>query len=249
MIVRQRLIIIFNTCPYHAMRFIPIGSFLLLGLLFSFVKASAQQFIQSSSISPDISVNFKLNERYTLNTKVEAFHLYFEKDNLTKPLWVNKFEGADFQFFLTRRLNPFSRAALGFQYGFEPDDPGSYRLIQQYSHISRYRDLMLGHRLRSDQTFYTDEATKIRLRYRISLEIPLQGLSLDPLEFFLLVSDEILIANQKTRQSLENRFVFNAGYMFSPSHKLQLGFDLRSETGNLFTENALLIKISWNINL
>lgn len=247
--MRLRFRIIFNTCSYHAMRFIPIGSFLLSGLLFSVVEVSAQQFIQSSSVSPDISVNFKLNERYTLNTKVEAFYLYFEKDNSAKPLWVNKFEGADFQFFLTRRLNPFSRAALGFQYGFVPDDPGSYRLTQQYSYISRYRDLILGHRLRSDQTFYTDESTKIRLSYRISLEIPLQGQSLDPLEFFLLVSDEILFANQKSRQSLENRFVFNAGYMFSPSHKLQLGFDLRSETGNLFTENALLVKISWNINI
>lgn len=244
--------ILYTTFTYFSCQKLLVASgrcLLLFSLLFFATAVKSQQFIQSSSIAPDISVNIKLNEHYTINSKVEAFQLYFERDDATLPLWVNKFEGADLQLFITRRLNPFSRASLGYQYGFEPGNPGSHRFIQQYSRVSRFRDLTFGHRLRSDQTFYTDQAARLRLRYRISLEIPLQGQSLDPREFFLLVSDEVLYAYQETSHSIENRFVFNAGYMINTAQKLQFGFDLRSENLQLLTNNKLLVKLGWIVNL
>jgi hypothetical protein len=239
----------FSYCSSHKLLAVCIWFLLLSGVLFTTRDVSGQQFIQFLSIAPDISVNIKLNEHYTINSKVEAFQLFLERDDADSPLWINKFEGADLQLFITRRLNPFSRASLGYQYGFEPGDPGSHRFIQQYLQVSRFRNLTFGQRLRSDQTFTTDKATKLRLRSRISFEIPLQGQSLDPMEFFLLVSDEILYAYQKPSHSLENRFVLNAGYMINPSQKLQFGFDLRSENGQLITNNTLLVKLGWIVNM
>lgn len=221
---------------------------LLIALFFMPSILHAQKFIESSALSPDIAMNFKLGDGYFVNTKVEAFHSIFERDLNSSSSWVSNFDGTDFQFFLTKRLNPFYRVSLGYQFGFEPNNPGSHRLIQQVSYIVRPGNLTIGHRLRSDQTFYKEEALKIRLRYRFSLELPLQGQALDPGEFFLLASEEVLFAYQDFAFGFENRLVFNTGFMINPSQKLQFGFDLRSNRGQLFTANTLLIKASWNVN-
>ncbi|MBE0662440.1 MAG: DUF2490 domain-containing protein [Bacteroidales bacterium] len=221
--------------------------FLILFLLPSVIPA--QKFVKSSAFSPDLAINFKLNEDYFLNTKIEAFHYFVERDVNDSPIWVSNFDGTDFQLFLTKRLNPYNRVSLGYQYGFEPNDPGSHRIIQQFSTISRPRNLTIGHRLRSDQTFYQEESFKLRLRYRFSLEVPLQGQALDPGEFFLLASEEVLFDYQDSTVGFENRLVFNIGYMIKPSQKLQFGFDLRSENGQLFTNNTLLVKLGWIVNL
>jgi hypothetical protein len=222
---------------------------LIIALLLLPSIIHAQKFIESSAFSPDIAINFKLSNGYFLNTKIEAFHYFIERDINNSPIWVSNFDGADFQFFLTKRLNPYNRVSLGYQYGFDPGNPGSQRFIQQISHIDRSGNLTIGHRLRSDQTFYKEESFKLRIRYRFSLEVPLQGQALDPGEFFLLASEEVLFNYQDSTIGFENRLVFNTGYMINPSQKLQFGFDLRSKSGQLFTGNTLLVKLGWNINL
>jgi hypothetical protein len=222
---------------------------LLIALLLLPSVILAQKFIESSAFSPDIAINIKLSDSYFLNTKTEAFHYFFERDLNNSPIWISNFDGADFQFFLTKRLNPYNRVSLGYQYGFEPGDPGSHRLIQQISHIDRPGNLTIGHRFRSDQTFYREESFKLRIRYRFSIEVPLQGQALDPGEFFLLASEEVLFDYQDSIFGFENRLVFNTGYMINPSQKLQFGFDLRSGSVQLFRNNTLLVKLSWNVNL
>jgi hypothetical protein len=223
--------------------------YLLIALFFMPATADAQKFIGSSAFSPDIAINVKLSDNYFLNTKTEAFHYFFERDLNNSPIRVSNFDGTDFQFFLTKRLNPFNRISLGYQYGFDPGDPCSHRLIQQISHIDRPGNLTIGHRFRSDQTFYKEESFKFRFRYRFSLEVPLQGQALDPGEFFLLASKEVLFDYQDSIFGFENRLVFNTGYMINPLQKLQFGFDLRSGSVQLFKNNTLLVKLSWNINL
>lgn len=235
-----------KTPPQH-FKIKQLQLFIALLLLPSVIHA--QKFIESSAFSPDIAINVKLIDGYFLNTKIEAFHYYFERDVNNSPIWVSNFDGADFQFFLTKRLNPYNRVSLGYQYGFDPGYPGSHRLIQQISHIDRPGNLTIGHRLRSDQTFYTEESFKFRIRYRFSLEVPLQGQTLDPGEFFLLASEEVLFDYQDSTIGFENRLVFNTGYMINPSQKLQFGFDLRSGSVKLFRNNTLLVKLSLNINL
>lgn len=229
-----------------------LNSRLLYIALLSFlphITLLSNPLVGSLVMAPDLSVSYKLNNNYALNAKIESFHYAMERDEKNEPLWENKYDGTDIQLFITRRLGPFSRLALGYQYGHDPAKPASHRIIQQYSIIRRPRSVAFVHRLRADQTFYKTDPARFRLRYRLSTEIPLQGQSLDPREFYLLASDEIIASAQNKKYRAENRFVFMAGFMFNGNHKLQVGIDYRSELADHQLNNTLILKAGWNISL
>jgi hypothetical protein len=209
--------------------------------------ASGRNFIGNAAISPDLSFNIKLNDRYTINSKIESF-LFFYDIGQSSDHWQNYYDGTDIQVFVTRRLNPFQRVALGYQLGTEPASNISHRFIQQFSWVNRPGNLVLGHRLRSDQTLEQEAPLRIRLRFRTSLEIPLQGQALDPGEFFILTSAEAIGSKQQTQTDLETRFVLQGGFLIKVGNKLQWGFDFRSRYNNDFMNNRLLVKLGWGIN-
>jgi hypothetical protein len=208
---------------------------------------SGQKFIGDAAISPDLSFNIKLNDRYSINSKIESF-LFFYDIGQSPDQWQNYYDGTDIQVFITRRLNPFQRVALGYQLGTEPASNFSHRFIQQFSWVNRPGNLVLGHRLRSDQTLEQEAPLRIRLRYRTSLEIPLQGQALDPGEFFILTSAEAIGSTQQTKNDLETRFVLQGGYLVKAGNKLHWGIDFRSRFSNDFLNNRLLVKLGWGIN-
>ncbi|MFW5707714.1 MAG: DUF2490 domain-containing protein [Bacteroidota bacterium] len=206
----------------------------------------ADDFIGKSAFSPDINFNFKINETYTINTKVESVYSATGQENGN---WIQSYDGTDFQLFLTRRLNPFQRIAAGYQLGLDPEGSHSHRLIQQFTWRSRATGFTPGNRLRLDQTFSEDRPIRVRLRYRFSAEIPLQGEVLDPREFFLLTSGEAIISTQEDTQDLETRLVMQTGYLIKAGQKLQLGIDFRSRASQEFINNNLLIKLGLAITL
>ncbi|MFN2396603.1 MAG: DUF2490 domain-containing protein [Bacteroidales bacterium] len=222
-------------------------SIILFCIWFLPLLASGQNFIGDAAFSPDLSFNIKLNDRYTINSKIESF-LYFYDTDQSADHWQNYYDGTDIQIFITRKLNPFQRVALGYQLGTEPASDFSHRFIQQFSWVNRPVNLVLGHRLRTDQTLEQETPVRIRLRYRISLEIPLQGQALDPREFFILTSAEAIGSTQQSQQDLETRFVLQGGYLVKAGNKLQWGFDFRSRYNNDFMNNRLLVKLGWGIN-
>lgn len=230
----------------------PLNSRLLCVALLFFlphINLMSNPLIGSLILAPDLSVSYKLNNNYALNAKIESFHYAMERDEMNEPLWKTRYDGTDMQLFITRRLGPFNRVALGYQYGHEPAKPASHRIIQQYSIIRRPSNMAFAHRLRTDQTFYERDPVRFRLRYRFSAEIPLQGQSLDPREFYLLASDEIIASAQNKKHKAENRFVVMAGFMASDNHKLQMGIDYRTEIADRQLYHTLLMKASWNISL
>lgn len=126
------------------------------------------------------------------------------------------------------RLNATKSVAIGFFHRFQ-DGNDANRIIQQYALVKRLRNFRLNHRFRTDQTFTDQEKIEIRFRYRLSFEIPLNGLTLDPDEFYLLVSNEPIFSLQNQGFEVENRLVFGMGKLYSNGQKLEWSIDYRTD--------------------
>jgi hypothetical protein len=225
------------------MRYIFIIIIALAGL-----RVWGQNIGSEVGISPELNISYRLNDKWKINSKIESFHNIYlpAEDNESSP--GHYYEGTDIQFFLSYRINPFFGAAIGYQHSIEPGEKNSNRSIQQISAVHGKNKLKFGHRIRSDQTFYDEDPPKIRFRYRLSMEIPLQGTSLDPGEFYLLASEEILYGIQNKTSDFENRVVLSIGHFFLNKNKLQLGVDYRADISTDLVNQNFWFKLGWFVN-
>src|SRR5690606_33535803 len=104
-----------------------------------------------------------------------------------------------------------------------------HRVIQQFSITQRLATSRLAHRFRTDQTFEKDEALQLRLRYRMSWEKALNGLEIDPKEFYLKLNNEYLGVLQDGEGNLEIRGLAAVGYIISDKNQIESGVDYRLE--------------------
>ena len=218
-----------------------ISTFFMLPYIALSIPTKAQDI--SIGYVPEVAMSLKINEKTKINSKIESFHPFFSSSG--NELSTLAYEGTDLQAFLSRKLNPFYSFALGYQYGVRPGEPDSHRTIQQLSFVRKPGSYFLGHRLRTDQTFYSEDPVKFRIRYRFSVEIPLKGQSIDPGEPFLIASDELIFGLQQKETELENRLVIAPGYYFRNGNKIQIGVDYRYNAG----ENDIWLKTSCYLNL
>ncbi|MFW5820758.1 MAG: DUF2490 domain-containing protein [Bacteroidota bacterium] len=94
------------------------------------------------------------------------------------------------------------------------------------------------------------ESTEYRIHYRLSAEFALQGLELDPGEFYLLISDEPIFSHQGDEQDIENRLVINLGYYFSSTYRFEAGLDYRTDKILLEgSRNRLWLNLGWKIKV
>ena len=85
----------------------------------------------------------------------------------------------------------------------------------------------MAHRIVTDETFSDDEPTEFRLRYRLGLEMPLNGLHLDPKELYAKVNNEYLGIWADSMADLEIRGLFSIGYLDTKDNKVELGLEYR----------------------
>lgn len=219
--------------------------FLLIMLLFSGILL-AQDSESYLGVVPEINLSYEL-KTIKFNLKAESFQLFHA--NADNPGWNYQYEQTEVQFFVSKKMNPFISLAVGYQYGIEVGDKNTHRGIQQFSYVFKPGNLKWGHRVRTDQTFYHNKATKFRFRYRLLLELPLQGQSIDYSEFYMVVSDEILYAIQDKEQDYENRLILYLGYFFENSNKLQLGLDYRTGFSSEPLIHNYWIRVGYLVNL
>jgi hypothetical protein len=225
-------------------------TFLLIFTFYIFLLISlSKAYSLNRGLSPEIALSYKLNDKYSFNGKIESFH-FFEPSDETN-LW-NDFvlDGVDFQFFANRRINPFQSAALGYQYSYDPGGVGSNRLIQQYSFTTSPGSIRFSHRLRSDQTFHPEDPLRLRFRYRFAIQLPLQGEVIDPKEFYMVASDELIYSLQDSQNSYENRLVASLGYVLAnENHRIQAGFDYRTRLRDNAVTETLWFEVAWLVRL
>ena len=164
------------------------------------------------------------NWKYTL--KIESQNYFYSSPALDQ--WKYTKKQNDLQGFIAHKITPLASLSVGYQYRMTNSEDNSHRLIEQLSFVQKSSLLRVGHRIRLDQTFL-DEGLQLRFRYRLSLEIPLNGHSLDPKEFYLLAQDEPIMSFEPEKQDLENRLNTAIGYVFRNHSKIQSGIDYRTD--------------------
>jgi hypothetical protein len=203
-------------------------SFIITIALFSIslsVSAQSDRFI--FGFFPEASLSYKISEKYAVTHKIESQHGMFDSNRLNEEL---KYEHSltDLQSFIGRRLSPFVKVDLGYQYRLEEGE-NTHRSIQQVSILQRESYYRIGHRIRTDQTFFKDEAFLFRMRYRIKGQVPLQGQELDPGENYLTVSNEVIYMTQSGEDDIENRLTTALGFYIDDKNKFEMGFDYRTD--------------------
>lgn len=203
---------------------------LLLSVLIALCfGASAQEKVFFTGFFPEASLSGSVSDRVQLTFKVESQHRGYDDRAAEGERWEYFHYRTDLQGFVATSLNPFWKVSVGYQYRLEGGGANTHRSIQQVAFVQRLMRSRLGHRLRTDQTYHPTEATEFRARYRLSIEIPLAGQSLDPGEFYLLLSDEVIYGYQGDSGEIENRLVGSLGHYFSQQAKLEGGLDYRTD--------------------
>lgn len=97
-----------------------------------------------------------------------------------------------------------------------------HRIYQQFMTKQSIGRISLTHRYRFEQRFI-GEIFKLRLRYFLSAQIPLNNASLIPKTFYLSAYNE-LFAQVKSPIFDRDRFYGGLGYVINPSLRLEIGF-------------------------
>lgn len=204
-------------------------------------SASSQAF--TSGLLPDIVLSYKAGENYGIIHKLESRFPMYDSESKTGDII---FERLDFQNFLERKIGLFSKVAIGYQFRFNNNDFNEHRFIQQLTWSDNLRNFRLGHRIRADQTVSEGEAPEFRFRYRAKVQLPLQGQELDPGEYYLSLSDEVLSFFKSSDWGLDNRVVVKVGLYINDKNKIETGLDWRMEGFSTdTTEHSVWFALSW----
>jgi hypothetical protein len=219
-------------------------SFMTLVLLtpLSFMASAQNQF----GILPVINTSIKLQNEWKLNTKLEGRQL-FKQHPFPKDESQRVFERVDLEVVANKTLN--AAGDLGFGYLLRRQD-GKFihRFIQQYAYTKKLYSSRLSHRFRTDQTFDEDEAVQFRLRYRASWEKPLNGLQVDPKEYYLKLNNEYLASMQYSKDNLEIRGLAVVGYTIGEDNRIEAGVDYRLEQVFSQVNHKLFLNIGFYHN-
>lgn len=169
---------------------------------------------------PRFNINKKLEKDWSVNLQIESRNEVID-DGLAYDYVLT-----DASLLVAKKVTLHSTLAGGYLMRRE-DGQMIHRAIQQVAVIQNIPSVTLAHRFSTDQTFESEERNQVRLRYRLSTQVPLNGQTLDPKEFFLKLSGEVLNEWQGSEYGLEMRAVAFLGYAFQAGSKLELGLDYR----------------------
>lgn len=193
---------------------------------FSYLIAQADYEI---GVLPEFNFGTSLSNLWSLDAEIAS---RFETISGTfgKSATANVyFELVDVTTVFNRTVGVDAKVGLGYLARFR-DDKIIHRFIQQYAFTNPYYGFRIGHRFRVDQTFDPSESIEVRLRYRISSDISLNGEFIDPKEFYLKLGNEYVYSLQESETDLEIRLVPTLGYYLDDDHKIELGIDYRIDS-------------------
>lgn len=206
---------------------------------------SLSQTRYQSGVLPSLSLTKKLNDTSRINLRVETRQALFEKTQDEPSEWTHTNVLTDITAVYSHKVGYNNAIAGGYMTRFRDGNIG-HRAIQQFTMVRRIDGYRLAHRFSTDQTWMPNEDISLRMRYRLASDLPLQGTSLDPNEFYIKASVEYLGELQSGGLGHEVRAVPVIGYDFTDNNKVEMGLDYRHS--RLFTDSPRArywMKIAW----
>lgn len=191
---------------------------------------TSQQNYQAGTLT-QANLDYKVGRNWRMNTKLEARQIFSEREPGEMKSNRLRYERTDFGLVLTTKLSADNTVGGGYLIRLE-DQKFVHRFIQQFNHVRKLESARLGHRVIADETFRSDEAFELRLRYRLSLEKPFNGMRTDPKEFYGKLSNEYLGIFSDQSPDLEIRGSAAIGYNATDDNKIELGFEYRTNEFN-----------------
>ena len=208
-------------------------------------------FAQKNSFGsiPSLNLNKGFKNNWHLNLKIESRNLF--NDNIDSEIdsWRYKYLHSDYAVLTSKKIGLNNALAAGILFRFR-DQKIYRRYIQQFTLIKKYTSFRMAHRFSLDQTRAQKEPLAYRFRYRVTLELPLNGTSVDSKEWYLKINNEYLNLLEDQTYNLEFRVVPLVGFKFSDKNKLESGLDYRLESlieGNKI--NKLWLSLNWYLIL
>ena len=198
---------------------------------------------------PGLSLVWKTKNDWKIVGEFESRHFFWQENENAQLEFEHEFALTDFTLLGSRSVGLRASAVGGFRLRLTPEGP-FYRSIQQYIWLSKWHGKRLAHRIASDQTFSPFEPTEVRFRYRLGMELPLNGVRVDPREFDLKLKTEGLVEFQGEDMDLEYRLTPTLGYQTARDQKLEIGLENRVDSfidGGVRLTNYLLF--SWYIRV
>ena len=199
--------------------------FLIILFLTCFQTLSAQSDFQFGLL-PSLNFNKSLHNEVKLNFKLEsrqALQQGFFRDS--NPISYD-YILTDLSGLAAKKIAINKTVAIGYLIRFRDGDI-VHRSIQQFIISKDYSGLKLAHRFAADQTFQKQQSGIFRLRYRLSSQIALSGLNVDPNELYFKLNNEYLNAFSSGDYDLEIRLMPFLGYVFTNDKKIEIGLDYR----------------------
>ncbi|MFA0961654.1 DUF2490 domain-containing protein [Roseivirga sp. BDSF3-8] len=219
------------------------GLLLLLGTLF-YVQAYAQPTYEAG-ILPAFNLNTSLSNKWKLNFKSENRFLFVKDAFSEQPDRGLDFVLSDLSVIVSRKVGLNNSLGAGYLLRFR-DNNFQHRHLWQFTIVPVGNPFRLAHRFAADQTLDEEAAAQSRLRYRLAIELPLNGTAVDPGEFYFKANQEQLHIFSDGQYDLEFRLVPVLGVNFSDDNKLEAGLDYRIDG---FIEsaatNTLFTTLSW----
>lgn len=211
-------------------------------LLFGVCEIMVSQNDFSMFNESNISINHEASSSYKMNFSIKGRNYLYEDNG-----FFIKQRQMEIGHFSTFGLSPKSSFSLGFMYRNRSWFEGSeneLRSTLQFNTKSVLKNFRFGHRFRAEQRFY-DSKTVHRFRYRLALDLPLNGEKLNVGEPYLIGSTELLWSLAKPDSpSIDNRFTKQIGWLINDKTKLQFGLEYRLSELNINTSESLFLLTS-----
>lgn len=194
---------------------------------------------------PTVNFNLNLKKDWDLNFKYQSRHYVFQSQLTSSERWGYSHSNSDLSFLAGKKTGLNSKFIGGFSTRFA-NNRFFFQLNQQFVLKKKYRGLRLAHRFALDETFAQNTVPRFRIRYRLGVEIPLQGKKIDVKEFYFKMNLEVLNTFEKNQYYLELRGIPVFGYVISEKQKIEFGFDNRLDriiTSSNRISNLLIV--SW----
>lgn len=170
---------------------------------------------------PQLYINLPLLTDYRLNIKLESRQIFDQNTNN-----ISLFnERSDISSYVIKRIGFNTNFAFGYMFRMQ-DREIIQRLSQNASILAIKDAYKVGHRFAMDQTYSSIEPDRYRFRYRLSVERPLRGRTLDANELFLRIGNEYLYIWEENTD-IEIRALASLGYQLPNKTKVELGIDYR----------------------